>query len=119
MSNDDTKKNRSFLRSIGHGADKTALFLTNAAAANRATMSGSVDGVVDGVPRPSKGQREPPPRVSKMTWAETLAAKEACGGGGSSKEVHGGACIDSNHDAEQRKITNRGEEMGRKTPRRL
>lgn len=39
--------------------------------------SDSVDGVATNVPRPSKGQREPPPRVSKMTWQETLDAQKA------------------------------------------
>ncbi|OHW99284.1 hypothetical protein CSPAE12_01985 [Colletotrichum incanum] len=67
-----------FLRTLGDKADKFAMYATNAAATSRASYSGGVDCVTtEGIPRPSKGQREPPPRESKMTWKETLEAEKA------------------------------------------
>ncbi|WYZ45679.1 hypothetical protein EsH8_VIII_000995 [Colletotrichum jinshuiense] len=67
-----------FLRRVGDKADKFAMHVVTATAIGRASHSGTVDGVTtEGIPLPSKGQREPPPRVSKMTWKETLEAEKA------------------------------------------
>ncbi|WQF89411.1 hypothetical protein CDEST_14425 [Colletotrichum destructivum] len=69
-----------FLRTLGDKADRFMLHATNAAALSRASNTGGVDCVpAEGLPPRSKGngQSQPPPRQSKMTWEETLAAEKA------------------------------------------
>ncbi|GKT71494.1 hypothetical protein ColTof4_03917 [Colletotrichum tofieldiae] len=53
-------------------------YMTVVTATSRASYAGGVDCVTtEGIPRPSKGQREPPPRESKLTWKETLEQEKA------------------------------------------
>ncbi|KAK1641472.1 hypothetical protein BDP81DRAFT_134048 [Colletotrichum phormii] len=67
-----------FLKTLGEKADKVALSITNTMADSRSYYSGGPDCVAaESVPRDSKGQRDPPPRISKMTWAETLEVEKA------------------------------------------
>ncbi|KAI3540818.1 hypothetical protein CSPX01_07982 [Colletotrichum filicis] len=67
-----------FLKSLGETADKVALSVTNTMADSRSYHSDGPDCVAaSSAPRNSKGQRDPPPRISKMTWAETLEAEKA------------------------------------------
>ncbi|KAK2037577.1 hypothetical protein LZ31DRAFT_560308 [Colletotrichum somersetense] len=69
-----------FFQSLGNMADRFAMHAVNSAAMSRASYADGVDCVpADGMILPSKGKgkSEPPPRVSKMTWKETLEAEKA------------------------------------------
>ncbi|KAK1991476.1 hypothetical protein LX36DRAFT_619196 [Colletotrichum falcatum] len=69
-----------FFQSLGNMADRFAMHAVNSAAMGRASHADGVDCVpADGSLLPSKGKgtRQPPPRVSKMTWKETLEAEKA------------------------------------------
>ncbi|KAK2009156.1 hypothetical protein LZ32DRAFT_650076 [Colletotrichum eremochloae] len=69
-----------FFQSLSNMADRFAMHAVNSAAMGRASHADGVDCVpADGylLPSKGKGKSEPPPRVSKMTWKETLEAEKA------------------------------------------
>ncbi|KAF9871972.1 hypothetical protein CkaCkLH20_10604 [Colletotrichum karsti] len=64
-------------RSCLDALDKVALHTVNAVAINAPNNAGVVVGDLPSGHMPSKSKRDPPPRVSKKTWAETLEEEKA------------------------------------------
>ncbi|KAL0943575.1 uncharacterized protein CTRU02_201462 [Colletotrichum truncatum] len=66
-----------FGRSCLDVLDKVAVHTINAVAMNAPNNAGVVVGDLPSGHRPSKNKRDPPPRMSKKTWAETLEEEKA------------------------------------------
>ncbi|KAF6822952.1 hypothetical protein CPLU01_11705 [Colletotrichum plurivorum] len=65
------------IQKVGHVADKVAMSMVNSTAMGDTWYKDSINTVSPTASGSSKGRQEPPPRVSKMTWQETLDAQKA------------------------------------------
>ncbi|KAL0938076.1 uncharacterized protein CTRU02_207807 [Colletotrichum truncatum] len=66
-----------FVKKVGGALDTAAMYTVNAVASSAPYTDGVVTNVPADIPGSIKGKSEPPPRISKMTWQETLEAEKA------------------------------------------